>query len=167
MDARVHPLDPGRYVTLSKAGDVHDGPRWPQGNGQPDDNKDGDFYVFREIVEETETGVGFGGDFVDFGGCRGYCLASCYADEGTYYCCCIWTSYFSRGAQGLARMASNEVSHCVVQIWGGEEVDGSGASYTTVGYDYQKDHPSAQNIIGNPAFPGKTSCGGGTNFVYF
>jgi hypothetical protein len=41
----------------------------------------------------------------------------------------------------------------------------SGASYTTVGYDYTKDHPNLSNIIGNPAFPGKTTCGGAPNFV--
>jgi hypothetical protein len=42
--------------------------------------------------------------------------------------------------------------------------DGSGASYCTVGYNVFKDHPSAANPIGNPAFPGQTIAGG-ANFV--
>src|SRR2546423_1402931 len=38
-----------------------------------------------------------------------------------------------------------------------EETNCSGDSYSSVGYNVDGDHPSVDNVIGNPAFPGKTT----------
>lgn len=39
-------------------------------------------------------------------------------------------------------------------------IEGSGDSYSSIGYDVHDAHPNATNIIGNPHFPGDTTAGG-------
>ena len=40
----------------------------------------------------------------------------------------------------------------------------SGDSYSSTGFDYRQGEPSPEKPMGNPTFPGKTSCNG-TNWV--
>ena len=43
--------------------------------------------------------------------------------------------------------------------------DYSGDSYSATHYNVTLDRPNDENILGNPTFPGHTSCNG-TNWVY-
>jgi hypothetical protein len=50
-----------------------------------------------------------------------------------------------------------------MRLWFG--TNGSGDSYTTVGYDVHGEHPSESNPLGNPPYPGYTAAEG-PNWVF-